>query len=588
MTFPVGRDSNTLEVFVNDVPVGVLGRDGEEFFDFRYRDHVSTDQVVSLSMPITEDPDAYVEFGFLPAPFQVSLPEGVVMERLRSLYKKDINMDDPFDLLRLVGRNGIGRVTFGGKRSLAPVQVREAILRDARSASAAQRLWNDLDRLGPEVFGVSGAMPKILLDAKSADTGGRPATLVLPSHIVKFDDARHYGVSLLEYVCMSVCQRLGFRIPVLELSPSGDALMVQRFDITDDGRYLGFEDACALSGYQRNQKYQGSIEELFDMAKAFIPESRQEAAIRDLTRMVLVNDALRNGDAHLKNFALLYGHPDDAYWSPMYDVLNTTMFYPDDRPALSWDVEREVDQVWLDNPRALGVLCRLSGQTTLEATRDYKEIGVAIRAALGDVVSSLKDLPLDMDRRGFVNGLPKYFDGLLSKNPLCSQATSIYLKRDSGGERHNSVTLEQPCTTAHADGVPSITLKDRPATLVETAERIRVGETSSMAIGEFLDAYYAADLSKRQAMYADQPSSVDLPDPRKTQVIDAYLSAVAEALAYTDRLDAPQWAYDRRYFLEDPWFASDIQGLRMLLLMESPVFFRRRNLFVSRNALSRA
>ena len=153
---------------------------------------------------------------------------------------------------------------------------------------------------------------------------------------------------------------------------------------------------------------------------------------------------------------------------------------------------------------------------------------------------------------------------------------------------HSSVTLEQPRATAHADGVTGVTLKGRPATLAETAERIRVGETSSMAIGEFLDAYYAADLAKRQAMYGDQPSSVDLLDLRKTQVIDAYLSAVAEALAYTDRLGAPQWVYDRRYFLEDPWFASDIQGLRMLLLMESPVFFRRRNLFVSRNALSRA
>jgi hypothetical protein len=153
---------------------------------------------------------------------------------------------------------------------------------------------------------------------------------------------------------------------------------------------------------------------------------------------------------------------------------------------------------------------------------------------------------------------------------------------------HSRVTLERPHAKAHTDGVTGVAIKSRPATLAETAVRIRAGETSSMAIGEFLDAYYAADLAKRQAMYSDRPSSVDLPDPRKTQVIDAYLSAVAEALAYKDRLAAPQWAYDRRYFLDDPWFASDIQGLRMLLLMESPVFFRRRNLFVSRNVLSRA
>ena len=84
--------------------------------------------------------------------------------------------------------------------------------------------------------------------------------------------------------------------------------------------------------------------------------------------------------------------------------------------------------------------------------------------------------------------------------------------------------------TAHAGGDTGVTLKGRPATLAETAEGIRVGETSSMAIGEFLDAYYAANLANRPAMYSDQPSSVDLLDSRKTQVIDAYLSAIAEAL----------------------------------------------------------
>lgn len=125
----------------------------------------------------------------------------------------------------------------------------------------------------------------------------------------------------------------------------------------------------------------------------------------------------------------------------------------------------------------------------------------------------------------------------------------------------------------------------RPSTLVETAERIRSGETSSVAVGEFLDAYYA---SRDAQMLAKQPPSVHLPDLRKTQVINAYLSAVAESLAYTDQREPPSWVREKQYFLESPWFATNIPGLRILLLMESPVFFRRRNLFVSRNALSRA
>lgn len=426
------NDANALEVFVNDAPVGALNRDSEGFYDFRYYKNVDSAHVVSLAMPITEDPDEYVEFGFLPAPFQVSLPEGVVMERLRSLYKKDVNVDDPFDLLRLVGRNGIGRVTFGGKRSVAPVQVREILLHDARSASAAQKLWRDMDRLGPEALGVSGVMPKMLLDAK-ASVNDRPTTLVLPSHIVKFDDPQHYGASLLEYACMSVCQRLGFQVPHLELSLSGDALIIQRFDVDDDGQYLGFEDACALSGYQRNQKYQGSVEELFDMARAFIPEGRQQEAIRDLTRMILVSDLLRNGDAHLKNFALLYSRPDNAYWSPLYDVLNTTIFIPDDKPALSWDAEREVDQVWLESPCALDALARVSGESASSIKNAYQNLGDGILAAMGDVTQCMKDTLMDYDRRSFVNGLPRYFERLLGQNGLYHVGRPAFFHKDVPG-----------------------------------------------------------------------------------------------------------------------------------------------------------
>lgn len=45
---------------------------------------------------------------------------------------------------------------------------------------------------------------------------------------------------------------------------------------------------------------------------------------------------LRNGDVHLKNFGLLYTHPrtDDIRLSPLYDIVNTTVYIPKDVPAL--------------------------------------------------------------------------------------------------------------------------------------------------------------------------------------------------------------------------------------------------------------
>jgi hypothetical protein len=71
-------------------------------------------------------------------------------------------------------------------------------------------------------------------------------------------------------------------------------------------------------------------------------------------------------------------------------------------------------------------------------------------------------------------------------------------------------------------------------------------------------------------------------------VQDAYLAAVAEHLAYTHRFPIPSWVGSENRKLHHPWFASQLAGLRAVLILESPPAFRARNLFVSENALSRA
>ena len=110
----------------------------------------------------------------------------------------------------------------------------------------------------------------------------------------------------------------------------------------------------------------------------------------------------------------------------------------------------------------------------------------------------------------------------------------------------------------------------------------------SNAVGEFLDSFYGSEPERKASMVAEEPEAICSDDERTSSVRAAYLSAVAEALAYWGGFPAPPWVFQKRFFLEKPWFATDIEGLRPLLLAESPVFFRRRNLYVSGNALSRA
>jgi hypothetical protein len=68
---------------------------------------------------------------------------------------------------------------------------------------------------------------------------------------------------------------------------------------------------------------------------------------------------------------------------------------------------------------------------------------------------------------------------------------------------------------------------------------------------------------------------------------DAYLAAVAEHLARSFGLPVPDWTDTQGNDLHQPFFAGGLESLKAILFMESPTAFRRRLLFVSKNALSR-
>jgi hypothetical protein len=124
----------------------------------------------------------------------------------------------------------------------------------------------------------------------------------------------------------------------------------------------------------------------------------------------------------------------------------------------------------------------------------------------------------------------------------------------------------------------------RPKSLIELARLALEGEPFGRCLANFLDDFYAQP--SFAALEAEPPRLRGI--VADGQIKDAYLAAVAEELARKYRLPHPAWAYAEERKLHSPWFASDLQSLRAVLLVESPVGFRSRNLFVSENALSRA
>jgi hypothetical protein len=120
----------------------------------------------------------------------------------------------------------------------------------------------------------------------------------------------------------------------------------------------------------------------------------------------------------------------------------------------------------------------------------------------------------------------------------------------------------------------------KPGTLVEVVRRVKAGEhTFDLSIREFLDSFYVNADSRQQAI-DDQPDSIDA-------LHDAYVAAVAEHLARVYGLRIPEWSETHGNALREPFFAGGLQSLKGVLAVESPTAFRRRLLFVSKDALSR-
>jgi hypothetical protein len=124
----------------------------------------------------------------------------------------------------------------------------------------------------------------------------------------------------------------------------------------------------------------------------------------------------------------------------------------------------------------------------------------------------------------------------------------------------------------------------RPRSLAEAVRQHRSGRDFGVALNEFLDEFYLAAANERQAMLAEDPPFVG------DEHLDAYIGAVAEHLARRWRLDhAPKWASDARRFLDWPWFPDgESPKLKRILLMESPIAFRRRQIFAEAEPLRRA
>lgn len=115
------------------------------------------------------------------------------------------------------------------------------------------------------------------------------------------------------------------------------AYITKRFDLKQGGGKWGKEDFASLAGKTsdnagENFKYELSYEEVGLLIHKYVPAWRFE--IEKFFVLVVFNYLFSNGDAHLKNFALLESSSGDYLLSPAYDLINTRIHVDDTDFAL--------------------------------------------------------------------------------------------------------------------------------------------------------------------------------------------------------------------------------------------------------------
>ncbi|MGY3581539.1 serine/threonine-protein kinase HipA [Bradyrhizobium sp. USDA 4341] len=325
-----------LRVWADGKPVGLLDRHGHRGATFVYDRGVEPTNAVSLTMP-ARSASWNFDFGLLPI-FDMNLPEGALRTEIQRRFAKATGSFDDFDLIAVVGRSQIGRLRLTppdvALDETVPFTAIDEILSSRRGSDLYDYL---LDRYAG-VSGASGVQPKVL--ARTGEEKDSKLTVKGATHIVKvWKPGEFPELAANEWFCLEAARRAGLEVPRNELSADGSALVVERFDLNDDGTYRGFEDFCVLNALQTRDKYNGGYEtRIFRRAAEYVgadPASRR-ATLRGLFRLFVLNCAVQNGDAHSKNWGLLY---DDvtgvARLAPVYDVVTTTVYVPNDKMALS-------------------------------------------------------------------------------------------------------------------------------------------------------------------------------------------------------------------------------------------------------------
>jgi len=86
--------------------------------------------------------------------------------------------------------------------------------------------------------------------------------------------------------------------------------------------------------------------------------------------------------------------------------------------------------------------------------------------------------------------------------------------------------------------------------------------------------------------YYRNSAIIEKPFELNHEKFDALLASTIEYLCNEQQMDTPDWVWNVPS-CKEPWFVAGVENIKAFAIVESPVYFRRRQIFVLENFLSR-
>ncbi|MCL2102184.1 MAG: HipA domain-containing protein [Fibromonadales bacterium] len=185
---------------------------------------------------------------------------------------------------------------------------------------------------------ISGVQPKYslkMLNGKLQLTEKNGEYILKPVYGNDFDFPSEMPAN--EHITMQIAKQV-FNLDVAEnalvfFPDKTPAYLTKRFDVLPSGEKLKVEDFAQLAGITGGKdsgyKYDFSYQEMADVLKNAVGENYLSEAEK-LFNAIVFNYLVNNGDAHIKNFSVIFSQEKAPVLTPLYDLLNTRLHLPSD------------------------------------------------------------------------------------------------------------------------------------------------------------------------------------------------------------------------------------------------------------------